>query len=199
MAHCTPHPDRTRRSGPPVAALGAPERGATMLEFALVAVVLFTLIFGVIEGGLLVRAGSAINGAADEGARRGAVAANAVDADWQVLQQIKVRGTERSATIDQIVIYNAGDATEGPPQACLDGTPITDICNVYTRADLELPAADLPPCSWCPTSRDASLDEFDYIGVWVDGTYNGVFGVFNNVDTSSYSVLPLEVKGGRPR
>jgi len=55
------------------------ERGATMVEFALVSVVAFALIFGLAELGLVVLGNSVGSGAARDGARVGLV--NYVDAD----------------------------------------------------------------------------------------------------------------------
>jgi Flp pilus assembly protein TadG len=57
-------------------------RGATMVEFAIILVALFTLIFGIPEGGFAVRARSAVNNAVDDAARRGAVAGTSADADY---------------------------------------------------------------------------------------------------------------------
>ena len=61
------------------------EDGAAIVEFALVVVVLFTIIFGLIEGGLMVRARNAVESAADDAARRGAIAGNDPLADWMIL------------------------------------------------------------------------------------------------------------------
>lgn len=175
------------------------ERGAAMLEFALVASVLFLLIFGVIEGGLLVRASSSVSGAADEAARRGAVAANNSSADLQILQQIAVRGTHKTADIEQIIVYRATSAIEGPPQTCIDNGSTAGLCNVYDVTHvLATDVSELPGCAWCPTDRRSTIDTFDYLGVYINGDYNGVLGLFEGVNVDAYSVLPLEVIGGRP-
>ena len=49
------------------------ERGATMVEFALVALLLFTLIFGIVEFGLVFFGWITLTGAVREGARRAIV------------------------------------------------------------------------------------------------------------------------------
>lgn len=189
------------------------ERGAAIVEFALVAVVLFIIIFGLIEGGLLVRARNAVRSAADEGARRGAIAANQESADWQILQQLRVRGALTSSRINYVVVFAARDSTDTPTATCLAGTPVTDVCNVYEREEFELPSSSFGctdpnlDANWCPTDRAQDSAAFEYIGVYINATYKGLTGVFRVIDRGdaeidgdvgleSVSVLPLEGSGG---
>ncbi|HKN39992.1 MAG TPA: TadE family protein, partial [Acidimicrobiia bacterium] len=97
------------------------ERGATMVEFALVSVVAFALIFGLAELGLVVFGNSVGSSAARDGARVGLV--NYVDADvagspnnLAVLAAVKQRlvglVTYQSATV---VCRPADDLTTTEP------------------------------------------------------------------------------------
>ena len=189
------------------------ERGAAIVEFALVAVVLFIIIFGLIEGGLLVRARNAVRSAADEGARRGAIAANQESADWQILQQLRVRGALSSSRINYVVVFAAEDSTDTPNATCLAGIPMTDVCNVYEREEFELPSSSFGcidanlDSNWCPTDRAQDSAAFEYIGVYINASYKGLTGVFRFIDRGddevdgdvgleSVSVLPLEGSGG---
>ncbi len=173
-----------------------------MVEFALVSVVLFTIIFGLIEGGLLVRARNAVASAADDAARRGAIAGDDASADWQILQQLRVRGALTSSRINYVVVYRAPDSTSTPTATCLAGTPVPGICNVYERAEFELPPeafscldANLD-ANWCPATRAQDSTAFEYIGVFVNSTHSGLTGIFGDVGLESVSVLPIEGSGG---
>ena len=191
-------------TGQPAAARGTKnnEQGSTILEFALVAVVLFVLIFGLIEGGLLVRARNAMNSTADEAARRGAIAANDPAADWMILQQLRARGALAAADVNYVVVYLAADGAALPSETCLAGTPVDGECNVYERADFEI-AASAFNCSdagldanWCPTDRAADTTAFESLGVWIDATYTGFSHVFGDVGLNAGSAQPIEGSGG---
>ena len=64
-------PRQSRRGG--IRASLADERGATLVEAALVSTVLFLLLFGIIEFGIVVLSYNSVSSAAREGARYGAV------------------------------------------------------------------------------------------------------------------------------
>ena len=189
------------------------ERGAAIVEFALVSVVLFIIIFGLIEGGLLVRARNSVRSAADEGARRGAIAADQQTADWQILQQLRVRGALSSSRINYVVVFAAEDSTDTPTSGCLAGIPETDVCNVYEREEFELPSSSFGcldgnlDANWCPSDRAQDTAGFEYIGVYINASYKGLTGVFGFIDRDgsvpdgdvgleAVSVLPLEGSGG---
>lgn len=173
------------------------ERGAAMLEFALISVILFTLLFGLIEGGLLVRARNAIDNASDDAARRGAIAANDQLADWMILQQIRARGAIEAASINFVVVYKAENSSEPPPAACLGGVGVPDVCNVYQRADFEESSGAFGCASpnldgnWCPVDRDGS-DGVEFLGVWIDATHKGVTGLLGDVDLQGRSGQAVE-------
>ena len=135
-------------------------RGATMVEFAIISVALFTLIFGIIEGGFAVRARSAVNNAVDDAARRGAVAGTTANADYLIMRQLIGRNAD-AADIQYVVIYSAATGSSPVPAGCVDGTPQPGVCNVY-RPDAD-GDFNLNPGSygcpgglgtqWCPANR----------------------------------------------
>lgn len=168
-----------------------------MLEFALISVVLLTLLFGLIEGGLLVRARNAIDNASDDAARRGAIAGNHEAADWMILQQIRARGAVEAATINFVVVYKAQNSTEPPPAQCLTGVGVANLCNVYSRSDFEAASAAFG-CSdpdldgnWCPADRTGA-DGVEFLGIWIDATHKGLTGVFGDVDMQGRSGQAVE-------
>lgn len=176
------------------------DRGAALVEFALVFVVLFTIVFGLIEGGLMVRARNTIDNAADDAARRGSVAADDPLADWMILQQLRARGAIAAATINYVVVYRGDNGTQGPTATCRAGTPVLGECNVYDRTEFDESSAafgcvslDLD-ANWCPTDRSTDSGTFEYLGVLVDASHNGLLGIFNDfdIDIVGNSALPLE-------
>lgn len=178
----------------------ANDRGAAMLEFGLVAILFFALIFGLIDGGLLIRAHTVTADAADDAARRGAVEAATEDADYQILQQVKATGVHTSARLNHVVIYRVRDDRTGPSDACRDGVAVFKECNVYTRSELDTPAGafncsstDLDG-SWCPETRLAESRE---VGVWIDVTYDSLTGVLGDIGLGSAAELPFELRGSR--
>lgn len=185
------------------------ERGAALVEFALVVVVLFTIVFGLIEGGLLIRASNSVSSTVGDAIRRAAVASDEADADWQVLQQLRGRGLLEAADVNYVVVYRAVDGSTAPSQSCLDGMPVAGECNVYERADFEVdraafncsdPALD---GSWCPADRRDSddIDAIEFVGLYIDADYNGLFGVLgavtgaDGVAVNSSAVMAFEGNG----
>ena len=174
-----------------------------MVEFAIVAVWLFTLIFGIIEGGFAVRARSSVNNAVDDAARRGAVAGTSPDADFQIINQLVQRDAQ-AAAIDFVVVYRATGGTSEVPAACLVGSQ-PGLCNVIRPVDGSF---DLNPDSygcgkalanqWCPIDRFAAEGEIAYIGVHVEADYepilNQIFFDFQ-FDVNATAVQALETTG----
>lgn len=172
-----------------------------MVEFALIAVLLVSLVFGVIEGGLLFRSKLALSNSVDEAARRGSVAADSATADYQILQQILRHSSDGGSSITTVVIYKADPDDVEPSAACRLGQPGRTNCNYYTAADFAREESDFGACGtldggWCPTSRDASLAG-DLLGVWVDGDYTPISGIVSDISLTQNAVIPLESAGGQ--
>jgi len=192
----------TRQHQPPPDCERAPDhgdRGAAIVEFALSAIVLLTLVFGVIEGGLLFRSKLALSNSADEAARRGSVASNSPNADYEILQQLLRHSADGGGSIDSIVIYRATSPTAGPATGCLDGSATID-CNRYVPADFARPESDFGSCGaldggWCPTDRRTDLAG-DLLGVWVEGSHQPITGFMKEISLTQQAVLPLESIGG---
>lgn len=171
-----------------------------MLEFALVSVILFSTLFGLIEGGLLVRARNAVDNATDEGARRAAVAVNDPTADWQILRQIKSHGATVAATIDRVIVFRATDTTSVPHPDCLLGVSVPDECNVYDTSAFDLPQTAFGctgvDSSWCPETRgNSDPGEVLYVGVYIQARHQSVTGFLGTFELESRSGLPIEGTG----
>ena len=176
------------------------ERGAALVEFALVSIVLLVIVLGLIEGGLMVRASNGLENAVDDAARRGSIAGADSSADYEILQQLKRRGITRVSRINRVVIYRADVSTALPNPTCMGGIAVSGECNVYDRADLDLPQAafgctnsDLDS-NWCPINRGPSTGEFSYLGVYIDATHEAVVGAID-VSMTASSTVALETSG----
>jgi len=190
----TPATERRRRTS----------RGATMVEFGIIAAALFTLIFGIIEGGFAVRARSSVNNAVDDAARRGAVAGTNNNADYLIMNQLIGRGAD-AADIEYVVVYRATNGSSDVPTGCVDGIPQTGVCNVYypdSNGEFNLdPGAYGCPgglgTQWCPQNR-VTGGEIGYLGVYVRANYRPVINqIFFDFDfrVDANSTQAIETSG----
>ena len=141
------------------AARGGRDRGAVIVETALVAPLFFLLVFGIIEFGLVFRDYTTATAAVSDAARLGAIigpgtvgrAADApsaagppaspapdvqVNADYEIIRSVRDGLAGLSSTsLRNIIIFKgtaaAGDPTLQIPAQCLAGTAVAGRCNVY--------------------------------------------------------------------
>ena len=162
-----------------------------MVEFAIIAAILFTLIFGIIEGAFAVRARNAVSNAINDAARAGAVAGSSSDADWHVLNNLVGRGAHSASTIRYVTVYNASSGSAGTDPAeclgggsticqCLNGVPQPGVCNVYLPADLDQVNSNRVAflsgalgADW-PASDRGTGDELGFLGVYVRSDYEPI-------------------------
>lgn len=176
--------------------------GAALIESLLIAPVLFALLFGIFEFGLVYRDVLTSSDAAANGARRGAVIgprvpASGVNADFEIIREVRNGlGSMPVESINRIVVYRASPPGAGSPesqvpQACKTGGSVAGLCNVYDPANAFL-AVDIgdndffscpggAACAWEPTSRSngPTPSDVDYLGVYIriDRPYvTGLFG-----------------------
>jgi hypothetical protein len=164
------------------------ERGASLLEFALVAPVLLLLIFGAFEYGLFFKDYLTVSNTTRTGARVASAAGSSADADYQILQAVKAAANALpggSNAIQQISIYKSTSVGGAPTTACQTASSAADKCNVYTASDLSQPltrfgcGAGSLDSVWCPTTRqDSQAIGPDYIGVWVKTVHGFVTKLF---------------------
>ena len=99
------------------------KRGAALVEFAIVAMLLFTLLFGIIEFGLLIKDYLTLNQAAREGARSAALRAGELAVDERVRGSAAGFDEEQRADIQVDLSHRVYDPdtgvwtewSEGPP------------------------------------------------------------------------------------
>ncbi len=175
------------------------ERGAVLVEFALVAPVLLLLIFGSMEYGLFFKDYLTVSNTTRTGARVGSAAGSGADADYQILQAVKASANALPGganSIQQISIYKSTLAGGGPTATCKTTSSAADRCNTYTAAAFAQPLTKFG-CGtgsidsvWCPTTRgDSQAIGPDYLGVWVKTTHGFVTKLFGTSRTITDSVV----------
>ena len=173
------------------------ERGATLVESAIITPILLLFVFGIFEFGFAFRDYLAVANTTRDAAREASVAGNVDDADYRML-----RAVERAAAalpdgaIDRIVIWEASGPKDTVPSGCANGTPQSGVCNVYSHADLTIPEIefgcqwtgnsppdpyDSPDRFWCPDDREVSVGSgLDYVGIYIRITHTYITGLFGD-------------------
>jgi len=158
------------------------ERGASMIEFALIAPVFFLLLFTIIEGSAAFYARNTIGLAIADSARAGSIGGSDADVITKT-----VASTDKAfgSDVELIIIYKASDVDSEPEASCIAGVS-GPSCAVYGPSSFVSPT-----CSgWCKADRNAD----DLLGVWVRTKFNGITGAnpfnFTWIDKSITIVEP---------
>lgn len=201
---------RSRRStrAPRTGARSRRGRGASLVEASIASLMFFTVLLGLFEFGWAFRDYMTTADFARNAARAGSAAGNSGTADWSILQAAKKsNGALNNGQLQYLVVFDAGSATgtlASVNSTCLAGTSVTNVCNVYTAADLARPSSDFgcgntaPDRFWCPSSRKvaasaASGGPPSYLGVYVKVRHSAITKALGNgVDFKDQSVLRLE-------
>jgi len=182
------------------------ERGAGLVEMALIFPLLVLLVFGIFEFGMAWKSSLTVSNALRSGARATANSGEDREADYNgVTAAVSAMANIDGAEVTKLVIYKSNTTNGDVPPACLtagaaaaggvsSGTLTAGVrCNVYDATDL----AGLDPSDfggttscltgsldevWCPTGREggqSAVDGADYVGVYmeVDQAFQtGLFG-----------------------
>lgn len=162
------------------------DRGATIVEAAIVYGLLFLALFAVLEFGLAFKNWLSVSHAAREGARAGATYGDDPRADIQILRG--VQGTLGAASIADDVsvwVFEAGTTPTDPPY---NYTPGFDCSDESPGGTLE-GCCDWTPCPepfrsfyepphWKPADRDVSAPTTDRLAVRIGFTHNWITGLF---------------------
>ena len=144
-------------------------RGQAMTEFAIVAPILFFLLLGIFESGLLLFVVGTARFGAGEMARQESESGNAINADSASLTVLRrtAIGTTTLAQVNEIDIYHLIEQGNGTltvdaahyNKYQLDGTPIGAI-------------------TWPSSTRNVVNGQSDFLGVTLKYQYNWKTGVF---------------------
>lgn len=167
------------------------ERGAILVEFALISTILVTLVVGVLEIGSAWSDYQSLNQASRSGARVVSQVGVAGEADSQGLLAIEAALGPLAGDVTRIVVYEA-DTDGNMPVACETATAGysgTANCNVYdatSLANLTTPgwwgsgtSCGSADGNWCaPTDRSDNLNAATYVGVVVEVERDYLTGLF---------------------
>jgi hypothetical protein len=177
------------------------ERGAALVEAAIVSPVIILLVFGMIEFGLVFRDYLTVANTTRSAARVGSAAGADADADYDILQALRGASSAIDATtIEKIIVFEATSPTGGVPVDCVSA-PVSGKCNHYDGSDFSRPSSDFtctgsaPDRFWCPTDRvDRQSGPPDWIGVYVEVRHDYVTGLFGSTrmikDTTVMRIEP---------
>ena len=151
------------------------QRGATIIEAALVFPLLILIIMGIMEIGLAFKDYLTVSYMSREGARVGALAGNDADADCAILRGIGTVATQGDLNrITSIQIFKADvNGAQGVTNyAVFDGGD-PNLCNVPAQPSDNW---TINPIGWVATSRQTVVgdDPLDIIGVRIIMTHDWV-------------------------
>lgn len=185
------------------------DRGAVLVEFALVAPVLVLLMLGVFEFGNAWRQVGAAERLVQQAGRTVSSQANSRFADYETLRAIDTATTNlRGFEVTRVVIYRAVTANGQVPSSCLSSSH-SGLCNRYVGAILSSASMGAfpggsstnPTCAggsadaaWCPVNRDRTSTTPDRVGVHVTFKYTPITGLLPgpNVEIKRHAVYQLE-------
>lgn len=177
------------------------ERGATLIEAAIILPLLLLVVISIMELGLAFKDYLTVSYLSREGARIGALAGDDQTADCAILTGLgDLISPNDLARIDRIEIYQANQNTgaQGATNvAVFNAGEDPTVCNVPATA---LDGWTIAPVGWAPSSRNTAvgINPLDIIGVrvildrnWVTGF--GPFSGSMTVDESTITRLEPEV------
>jgi Flp pilus assembly protein TadG len=149
------------------------QRGAAMVEFALIGLIFFTLLFGIIEVG---RAFFTYN-TLQEAIRRGARVAAVCPVSTAGISYVK-----------QVTIFRTPDSSDTP----LLGLTPANIRISYLDSDMAIVATDTDSSSWPATNYDDKYDDIAFVQVSIDQNDNALqHTLFIPVVGSTFNVIPM--------
>lgn len=181
------------------------QRGATLVEGAIIGPLFFLFLFAILEFGLLFRSYLSVSSAARDGARAASAADVPGFADWNVLQAVRRGGIGIDVSaIERVVVFKGSDSAgfdSVVPTSCLTGSSgVSGLCNVYRSSDLGLTRSAFGLGSftsksyWSGEDRDANLFEgTDFVGVYVETSHEAITGLLGTDRTvASTTVMRIE-------
>lgn len=187
------------------------DRGAVIVEFAMVAVLLVTILAGAFDYGSAWRVGLAANEAARAGARVGSGQGNVKTADFSLLTSMRsaLDSSGELANVTRVVLFKAATTAGTIPSTCKTSNGSGQLCNIFTGDQFRsLPTSsggtnltstgcinNSTTKNWCPTTRTVVQLTADYIGVWVQVEYKYFFPLLGNkLLVERTAVMRLEPK-----
>jgi Flp pilus assembly protein TadG len=166
------------------------QRGAALVEAALVTPVVMLVILGSIELSMLSSSHLALGTAVAEAGREASIARDDSDADTQILTELRSRLDPVDAdAVTRVIIYAPTGPNAPPSTSCSNGTE-DGSCNVYsslrpTAAELQCVAS----IGLCPGERDPR----SLLGIEVRFVHQSLTGILGrNINLSRRSIVAIE-------
>lgn len=174
---------------------GRRERGAALVELAIVAVILVTMLGGAFDLGMAWRGTLAVTEGARAGVRVGSAVGVQKEADRDLLLSVKsaLSSSDMIDKVVRIVVFRAG--TNGRvPAECKTATTLVSGCNILTGDDLRALETTSPlednGCikqsrskGFCPLTRKDLPAEADSIGIWIRAEHPNLFPIMGQKQT----------------
>lgn len=160
------------------------ERGATLVEAALVYPLLFLVLFGIVEFGLAFKDYLSISHAARDGARAGATFGDDPRADMLILRDVE--GTLATIGIADGVTVRIFNPISGVGTNYSYQPGYGDDCDWNPCPDPDKPSPPYEVPVWDPGDRDVEAPFTDRLAVEVRFTHNWVTGFIT--DTTQFNV-----------
>ena len=163
------------------------ERGAAMVEMAIVAHLLVLLVFGTIEFGLLFQEKLTIASATASAARTGATMGTRDEADFAILQALEAGLYDQvdTSVLIRVDIFKANPVTgvKAGPVDRYTYIPTNVGCKWSPCPDTSL---DGPVGSWLPADRDTVLEPsgggLDVLGVEIEYRHTSATSIIPGID-----------------
>ncbi|MDZ7674704.1 MAG: TadE/TadG family type IV pilus assembly protein [Acidimicrobiales bacterium] len=178
------------------------DRGTTLIETAIVGLLVFFLFLAIFEFGTVFRDSLTTSDAVADAARIGAVVgpgvtAKGTNADFEVAKAVREGlSALNDEEIDRIVVFKGSGTSDSAlsqvPVACRNGVSVPSICNSYDAAGalnaveggdetyFQCNMAGDPACGWDPATRQdgPTSADIETLGVYVRVQRGGVTGLF---------------------
>lgn len=175
------------------------ERGAALVEFALIATFLLLLCFGIFEMGTAWSKSQLVTQAARSGARSGSQTGQNVASDEAIVQSVEAALGNSGANLERIVIYKASDPNGAMPPGCDTAAypGVAGLCSVYDASHYANYGAWING-SWPPGSRANELNAADFVAVRVEIKEPMQTGFFGNgtFDINDTAIMRIEPDAG---
>jgi TadE-like protein len=186
------------------------ERGATIVESAIIMGIFFTLLMGLVEGGLRVFGISSVHSAVSEAARQGSTWAASPLADYQILRAVRSNTDSTPLDVTGVIVFKAAGPSTVVPSLCLNelatgGDGVAGVCNVYSGSRLQnfskenfgaqTASENLWDHQWPTALRQSAIsgsNEPDYLGVYMKASQGSLTGVLPKTVLTPQTVMLLE-------
>jgi Flp pilus assembly protein TadG len=150
----TPKVRRFRRS---VTVTVPSERGAAVVEAAIITPLFFALILAILEFGPLFFEYGSSRDAVSEGVRLSSIAGSSSTADYDTIQSMRNTLKNLGSKLDYVIVYKGANIYSKPPQVCIDaadaGMSSTTVTPVG-RFDAGINTTAVPPVAFTPETFD---------------------------------------------